>query len=96
MANGAREAGLPPELPIMAALVASGLQNLPFGDADAVGFFQMRVGIWNQGPYAGFPDHLMIPMFLADADYLVPRKLLRERAARLRMHPAETGVSAPP
>ena len=69
MANRARDAGLPPELPIMAALVASGLQNLQTGDADSVGFFQMRVGIWNQGPYAGFPEkpELQIKWFIDQA-----------------------------
>jgi Bacterial Ig domain len=57
MAHGARARGIPGELPVMGALVASGLKNLPFGDADEKGFFGMREGIWNQGPYAGFPDH---------------------------------------
>jgi cell wall-associated NlpC family hydrolase len=52
----AQKAGLPPELPVMAALVESGLANLGGGDADSVGFFQMRVGIWNTGPYAGYPE----------------------------------------
>jgi hypothetical protein len=33
----------------MASLVESGVKNLNYGDADSVGFFQMRVGIWNQG-----------------------------------------------
>jgi hypothetical protein len=56
MAGQARRRGIPPELPIMASLVESGLRNLNFGDADSVGFFQMRVGIWNQGDYAGYPD----------------------------------------
>lgn len=55
-ANAAR-AGLPRELPVMAALTESGLHNLNYGDRDSVGFFQMRVGTWNQGPYAGYPDH---------------------------------------
>jgi hypothetical protein len=70
MANGARGAGLPPELPIMAALVASGLKDLQFGDADSVGFFQMRVSIWNQGPYAGFPadPDLQLKWFLDQAN----------------------------
>jgi hypothetical protein len=54
MASGALASGLPAELPVMGALVESGLQNLSFGDADAVGFFQMRLGIWNQGQYAGY------------------------------------------
>jgi hypothetical protein len=39
----------------MAALVESGLSNLDHGDADSVGFFQMRLSIWNQGEYAGYP-----------------------------------------
>jgi hypothetical protein len=41
----------------MAALVESGVRNLDFGDADSVGFFQMRVSIWNKGEYAGYPDN---------------------------------------
>ena len=57
MAEGALKAGLPVELPVMGALVESDLTNLAYGDSDAVGFFQMRVSIWNSGPYAGFPDH---------------------------------------
>src|SRR6185437_6656220 len=56
LAKQADAAGLPPELPVMASLVESGVKNLNFGDADSVGFFQMRVGIWNQGAYAGFPE----------------------------------------
>ena len=54
LASGAREAGLPGELPVMAALVESGLRNLPYGHADSVGLFQMRLGIWNSGPYEGY------------------------------------------
>ena len=57
MAHGARARGIPGELPVMGALVASGLKNLSTGDADEKGFFGMREGIWNQGQYAGFPDH---------------------------------------
>ncbi|HSI80965.1 MAG TPA: hypothetical protein VK919_09970 [Solirubrobacterales bacterium] len=49
-------AGLPRELPVMAALVESNVANLNYGDADSVGFFQMRVGIWNRGEYAGYPN----------------------------------------
>src|SRR6185503_9372155 len=56
LAKQADAAGLPPELPVMASLVESGVKNLNFGDADSVGFFQMRVGIWNQGAYAGYPE----------------------------------------
>jgi hypothetical protein len=54
MAAAAREAGLPGELPVMAALVESGLSNIPYGDADSVGFFQMRLSIWDHGEYAGY------------------------------------------
>ncbi len=54
MGAHAARAGLPPELPVMAALTESGLRNVPYGDRDSVGFFQMRQGIWDQGPYAGY------------------------------------------
>ena len=53
MGSEAQKRGLPAELPVMAGLVESGLRNLDHGDADSVGFFQMRVGIWNKGDYAG-------------------------------------------
>ena len=56
MGGGAAAAGLPAELPVMAALVDSGLVNLSAGDSDAVGYFQMRLGIWNTGEYEGYPD----------------------------------------
>jgi cell wall-associated NlpC family hydrolase len=56
LAKQAEKAGLPPELPVMASLVESGVKNLNFGDADSVGFFQMRTSIWNSGPYAGYPE----------------------------------------
>jgi hypothetical protein len=56
MATQARKRGLPGELPIMASMVESGLKNLPGGDADSVGYFQMRVSVWNHGDYAGYPD----------------------------------------
>ena len=69
MAAGARARGLPGELPVMAALVESGLRNLDYGDRDAVGYFQMRVGIWNSGAYAGFPDNpeLQLTWFIDQA-----------------------------
>ena len=38
----------------MASLVESGVRNLDYGDADSVGFFQMRTSIWDQGEYAGY------------------------------------------
>jgi hypothetical protein len=66
MAAGAGRAAIPAELPVMGALVESGLRNLRTGGADAVGYFAMRTGLWNSGPYAGFPDHphLQLQWFL--------------------------------
>jgi hypothetical protein len=54
MAGVARESGLPGELPVMASLVESGLRNLAYGDADSVGYFQMRQAVWNGGAYEGY------------------------------------------
>jgi hypothetical protein len=62
MGAHAQAAGLPPELPVMAALTESGLRNLSYGDRDSVGFFQMRVGIWDQGAYAGYPSNPELQM----------------------------------
>jgi hypothetical protein len=44
-----------------------------------VGFFQMRVGIWNQGEYAGYPDRpeLQLEWFLDHAEAVG-----KQRAAR--------------
>ena len=69
MGAHAQRAGLPPELPVMAALTESGLRNLSYGDRDSVGFFQMRVGIWDQGAYAGYPSNpeLQIQWFIDHA-----------------------------
>jgi hypothetical protein len=55
MGSVARAAGLPPELPVMAALTETRLQNIRGGDLDSVGYFLMRRSIWDQGEYAGFP-----------------------------------------
>ena len=70
MAGQAEKRGLPPELPVMAALVESGMKNLNYGDADSVGFFQMRVSIWDQGPYKGYGDkpELQVKWFLDEAE----------------------------
>ncbi len=69
MGHGARARGVPGELPVMAALESSGLRNLPAGDGDSVGFFQMRTAIWDRGTYAGFPDRpeLQLKWFLDQA-----------------------------
>jgi hypothetical protein len=57
MAGGAIAAGLPGELPVIGALVESEMRNLDYGDGDRMGFFGMRTSFWDQGKYAGFPDH---------------------------------------
>ena len=49
MAAAARRAGVPPELPIMTALVESRFRNLNHGDRDSVGMFQQRAA-W--GPFS--------------------------------------------
>jgi NlpC/P60 family len=69
MGAHAKQAGLPPELPVMASLVESTLHNLNYGDRDSVGFFQMRLGIWNSGPYAGYLQNpeLQIKWFIDHA-----------------------------
>ena len=54
MGRAAQAGGIPAELPVMSALVESGLKNLQFGDRDSIGFFQMQKSVWNHGPYAGY------------------------------------------
>jgi hypothetical protein len=54
MGRAARAAGIPPELPVMAALVESGLANIQGGPGDSIGFFQMEKSVWNRGPFAGY------------------------------------------
>ena len=79
MGKQAEKRGLPPQLPVMASLVESGLKNLNFGDADSVGFFQMRVSIWNQGDYAGYPDDpkKQVDWFLDTAQQVKNQRLAR-------------------
>jgi hypothetical protein len=77
MAQEAEARGIPRELPLMAALVESGLANLDHGDADSVGFFQMRTSVWNSGPYAGYPDdaRLQLRWFLDEAVAVKQKRL---------------------
>jgi hypothetical protein len=77
MATGAAARQIPPELPVMAALVESGLANLPDADGDSLGFFQMRERYWNQGEYAGYPDNPELQL-----EWFVDHALL-ERARRI-------------
>jgi hypothetical protein len=79
LAAQAERHGLPPELPVMAALVESGMRNLDGGHADSVGFFQMRVGIWNTGAYAGYPDRPELQMrWFIDQALAVKRRRLAQ------------------
>ena len=75
----AEKRGLPKQLPVMASLVESGVKNLNYGDADSVGFFQMRVGIWNKGAYAGFPEkpELQVKWFLDQAEAVKKQRIAR-------------------
>ena len=77
LAAGAVAAGIPAELPVMGALVESGLTNLRPGAADAAGYFAQRTAIWDSGPYAGFPDRpeLQLQWFL-DLAAVVRRRQL--------------------
>jgi cell wall-associated NlpC family hydrolase len=70
MAGQAQKRGLPPELPVMAALVESSMHNLDHGDADSLGYFQMRSSVWDQGGYAGYANHpeLQMKWFLDQAE----------------------------
>jgi hypothetical protein len=77
MAGRAAAAGLPPELPVMAGLVESGLRNLDHGHADSLGFFQMRTSVWNSGEYAGYADdpELQMRWFIDQAVALKERRV---------------------
>ena len=95
MASQAEKRGLPPQLPVMASLVESGLENLNFGDADSVGFFQMRASVWNQGEYAGYgedPDK-QIDWFLDTAERVKAQRI-DARPAR-RPTPASSASGSP-
>jgi hypothetical protein len=92
MAEGASAAGLPGELPVMGSLVDAGLRNLSFGDSDSVGYFAMRLAIWNSGPYAGFPDHpaLQLQWFI-DQALAVERERIAQGDAAVLTDPAQWG-----
>jgi WD40 repeat protein len=79
MGGVANATGLPPELPVMAALVETGLRNVADGDSDSAGYFLMRRTIWDEGPYRGFQQkpELQLKWFI---DYALAVK--RERLAQ--------------
>jgi hypothetical protein len=85
MARQAHNAGVPAELPVMAALVESGLQNLTYGDRDSLGFFQMRASIWDSGDYAGYSESpaLQLKWFLDHAVAVKQARLARGENAFL-------------
>ena len=92
MGDAAQRAGLPRELPVMAALVESGLKNDHFGDRDSLGFFQMRTSIWDHGKYAGFPNdpRLQLKWFIDEATALKAERL-REGIHNFGMDPHSWG-----
>ena len=81
----------------MASLVESGVKNLNFGDADSVGFFQMRVGIWNQGDYEGYPEkpELQAKWFI-DQALAVKKQGDRRRATPTSARTRRSGASGSP
>lgn len=93
MAHQAEQAGLPGALPVMAALVESGLRNLNYGDADSLGFFQMRVSIWNKGKYAGYPDNPDLQMrWFIDQALAIKQKRLAAGLADFGKDPGDWGI----
>ncbi|MFL5932117.1 MAG: NlpC/P60 family protein, partial [Gaiellaceae bacterium] len=86
MARQAHKAGLPGELPIMASLVESRMSNINFGDADSVGYFQMRTSIWDQGEYAGYGEkpELQLKWFLDHALHEKQKRIARGDVAFLK------------
>jgi hypothetical protein len=92
MARTAQANGLPPELPVMAALVESGLSNLDHGDADSLGFFQMRASVWDKGEYAGYSQNpeLQVKWFMQQA-LEIKRRRLAEGMSSFGTDPAGFG-----
>ncbi len=78
MARSAADRGLPPELPVMAGLVESGLRNLP--GPTYFGFFGMHRSL-NSGEYRGFPRNptLQVKWFLDSADQVRQRRVAEGR-----------------
>jgi hypothetical protein len=87
MARGAADRGLPNELPVMAGLTESGLQNIR--GASFAGFFGMSRAL-NTGDYRGFPRNpdLQIRWF-TDTAMLVRQR----RVAEGRPDPADDSAS---
>jgi hypothetical protein len=76
MATRASERGVPGELPVMAALVRSGLRNQTAGGQGRAGYFGMLQRLWEAGSYAGFPADPAIQM-----DWFINQMIaIRDRA----------------
>jgi hypothetical protein len=84
MASTSASLNMPGELPVMAALVESNLKNLSYGDADSVGYFQMRTSIWNNGAYAGYPTNPDLQL-----------KWFTDQAAKIRLKRIASGKPDP-
>src|SRR5215208_4038736 len=78
MAKAAEQRGLPAQLPVMAALVESNLTNVNFGDADSLGYFQMRVSVW-EADYPGFGQdpEKQLDWFLDTAEGVKAQRIAR-------------------
>ena len=78
MAAEAEKRGIPAQLPVMAALVESNLTNVNFGDADSLGYFQMRASIW-ESEYPGYADDpdKQIDWFLDTAERVKEQRVSR-------------------
>ena len=65
----AEKAGLPPELPVMASLVESGVQNLHCGDATPSASSRCASASGTRATYAGYPDdpELQVKWFIDQA-----------------------------
>jgi hypothetical protein len=79
MARSSADRGLPRELPVMASLVESGLQNL--SGSTFAGFFGMHRSL-NRGEYRAFPRNptLQVKWFLDSADQVRQRRVAEGRA----------------
>lgn len=87
MARGAADRGLPHELPVMASLTESGLQNLRGGSF--AGYFGMSRSL-NTGDYRGFPRNPELQMrWFTDTARLVRQR----RVAEGRPDPADDPAS---
>jgi hypothetical protein len=92
LADEAEKAGLPRELPVMASLVESGIKNVKGGDADSAGFFQMRVGFWDQGPYKGYrQDPRLQAKWFIDQALAIKRKRIAAGDVNFGKDPSKWG-----